>query len=202
MLYDDLSAVAICYELVLVGPFVNLVVAAASELLNSVLLAALSAAALFTEITFDVAFVIWVLVAASLFFCCDTTASELLLQLAAAAFSAFEGACTLMGEQLVSAFLAAELWGFGTTTLLPRRECHKALTSEAHSSPRVDVGDTPDSEIEHEGKSVKEPCFPVVFSVFVRSLFAGVGSHGGALGFLCTCSASLWKGRWWLVNSL
>ena len=52
------------------------------------------------------------------------------------------------------------------------RGCHKAFTSETQASPRVDVGDTPVSgtEIEHEGKSVKEPSVPEVLSVFVGSL--------------------------------
>ena len=92
-----------------------------------------------------------------------THASAEVRQQAAAAFSAFEGAGTFVG-------VPAELCSFGTTTLSPRKGCHKALTSEAQASPQVDVGDTPDSEIEHEGKSVKEPCFLEVFPVFVRSL--------------------------------
>ena len=78
-----------------------------------------------------------------------TQASAEVRQQAAAAFSAFGSAGTSVG-------VPAELCGFGTTTLSPRRRCHKALTSEAQASPRVDVG-------EHEGKSVKEPCFPEVF---------------------------------------
>ena len=133
-----------------------------------------------------------------------TQAYEEMLQQAAAAFSAFEDACTLVG-------VPAEFCGFGTATLSPRRRCHKALTSEAQTSPRVDVGDTPDSEIEHEGKSVKEPCSPEVFPVFVRSPSTSLVAllspcwcrkSRRALGFLCTCSDSLWTGRWWLVNSL
>ena len=57
-----------------------------------------------------------------------------------------------------------------------QRECHKALTSEAQASPRVDVGDIPvfGTEIEHEGKSVKEPSVPEVSPVFVWSL---MGPH-------------------------
>ena len=68
--------------------------------------------------------------------------------------------------------------------------------AEAKASPRVDVDETPRfvTEVEHEGKSVKEPSVPEVFSVFVGSLlgphlvwlhsclFADIGSHGAHWG--------------------
>ena len=120
-----------------------------------------------------------------------TQACGEMLQQAAAAFSAFEGVCTLVG-------VPAEFCGFGTTTLSPRRRCHKALTSEAQASPRDDVGDTPYSKIEHEGECVKEPCFPEsspclsevswvhtsssTSLVALLSLLAGVGSQGAHWG--------------------
>ena len=75
--------------------------------------------------------------------------------------------------------------------------------AEAKASPGVDVDETPRfvTEVEHEGKSVKEPSFPSVCPESPRlsrlwlhsCLFAGVGSHGALLGFLGTCTASLWK---------
>ena len=124
MVFDDLSAAAICHELVLVGAFVFLVVAAVSELPNSVLFAALSAAALFCKVSIVGAFV---------FLACAAV-SELLNSVLLAALSAVALFFT------VTTVVAIVIWVVVAAFELLKARLSSALSAAAFCYELASVG--------------------------------------------------------------
>ena len=129
VLLAALSAAALFCKVSIVGAFVFLVGAAASELLNAGMCTVLSAAALFTEMTKVVAFVNLVVVAA-----CELFKAMLSSALSAAAFC-YELA--LVGAFVILVVASAAALQAYAEFFKAQRPHH---ASQAEATPRVDVG--------------------------------------------------------------